>query len=81
MHKACLSVCMLQATATRAQDDKYYAEQQKLLLKQLADLTLKDEKFGAESKEALEVLRKKRLKLQQEVEVSHLQFSTGPISL
>ncbi|DBA70798.1 hypothetical protein WJX79_008514 [Trebouxia sp. C0005] len=58
-----------QATANRSQDVQYYADQQALLQKQLAELTLRAQKFGAESLEASEGLRKKRLKLHQEVEV------------
>lgn len=61
--------CVLQATANRSQDVQYYADQQALLQKQLAELTLRAQKFGAESLEASEGLRKKRLKLHQEVEV------------
>ncbi len=60
---------VLQATANRSQDAEYYANQQALLQKQLAELTLRVQKFGAESLEASEGLRKKRLKLHQEVEV------------
>ena len=61
--------CVPQATANRSQDAQYYANQQALLQKQLADLTLRAQKLGAESLEASEGLRKKRLKLHQEVEV------------
>jgi len=64
-----LSSCVLQATANRNQDAQYYANQQALLQKQLAELTLRAQKFGAESLEASEGLRKKRLKLHQDVEV------------
>jgi hypothetical protein len=64
-----LSPCVLQATANRSQDAEYYANQQALLQKQLAELTLRAQKYGAESLEASEGLRKKRLKLNQEVEV------------
>ena len=61
-----------QASATRSQDEQYFANQQALLQQQLADLKLKAEKFGSESREASDSLRKKRLKLQQEVEVRQL---------
>ena len=59
----------MQATLNRSQDVQYFATQQALLQKQLAELTLTARKFGAESTETQEGLRKKRLKLQQEVEV------------
>ena len=40
-----------------------------MLQQQLADLRLKADKFGAEGREASDGLRKKRLKLQQDLEV------------
>lgn len=68
----CAHLCGVQASADRGQDEKYYADQQALLQKQLADLKLTAEKYGAESGEAYEGLSKKRLKMQQEVEVRPL---------
>ena len=53
---------------------QYFASQQALLQKQLAELTLTARKFSAEGAEVQEGLRKKRLKLQQEVEVSLLKL-------
>ena len=64
-----VSSTVLKATANRSQDAEYYANQQALLQKQLAELTLRAQNFGAETLEASEGLRKKRLKLHQEVEV------------
>ena len=61
----------LQAAASREQDERHFAEQQALLQKQLADLKLRAAKFASESSETSESLRKKRLKLQQDVEVLH----------
>ena len=59
----------LQASATRSQDEQYFSNQQALLQQQLADLRLKADKLRAEGREAADGLRKKRLKLQQDLEV------------
>ncbi len=66
----CVCVSVMQASATRSQDEQYYASQQGTLSQQLAELTLRAAKYGGECTEDAEGLRKKRLKLQQEVEVS-----------
>lgn len=60
---------MSQASASRSQDEQYFGSQQALLQQQLADLRLRADKFGAEGREATDGLRKKRLKLQQDLEV------------
>ena len=59
-----------QAAASRDQDERH-GEQQGQLEKQMADLKLRASKFGTESSEVSDSLRKKRLKLQQDVEVSY----------
>ena len=60
---------MMQASSARSQDTQSFAQQQALLQKQLADLKLKYDTFSADSTAANDALHKKRLKLQQEVEV------------
>ena len=60
----------LQASANRSQDEQYFGSHQALLQQQFADLRLKIDKFGADSREASDGLRKKRLKLQQDLEVT-----------
>lgn len=59
----------LQASATRNEDEQFFGSQQALLQQQLADLRLKADQFRAEGHEASNGLRKKRLKLQQDLEV------------
>lgn len=67
---ACHQVCVcLQASATRNEDEQFFGSQQALLQQQLADLRLKADQFRAEGREASNGLRKKRLKLQQDLEV------------
>ena len=62
---------VVQASSARSQDTQSFAQQQALLQKQLADLKLKYDTFSADSTAANDALHKKRLKLQQEVEVCH----------
>lgn len=68
----------MQATLNRSQDVQYFASQQALLQKQLAELTLTARKLRAEGAEFQDGLRKKRLKLQQEVEVVFTQPCPQP---
>ena len=75
-----LPLCLpaVQATLNRSQDVQYFASQQALLQKQLAELTLTARNLSAEGAEFQVGLRKKRLKLQQEVEVVFTQPCAQP---
>ena len=54
-----------------------FAQHKAMLEKQLADLKLKCDAFTADSKSANDALHKKRLKLQQEVEVRPRTLTQG----
>lgn len=73
--------CGVQASAARSQDQQSFQQQQALLQKKLAELRLKYDQFTAESSAANDALHKKRLKLQQEVEVCCLKKLHGTMQL
>ena len=72
---------MAQAATSREQDERHFSEQQALLQKQMADLKLRASKFGSESSQVSDSLRKKRLKLQQDVEVRQGSYTVSKIAL